>query len=723
MSAPTPSTSASPWDTVAPVASVSTPGGDVTMVEGQTFSISDRGGDMWSSRPHGLFVLDTRVLSDLELRVNGHRLESVAVASPEPFGATFVGRPPPAAGQADADVVVFRRRFVGRGMRERIAVTNYGREPVELAIELTYGTDFADLFEVKEGRAHDGPVEPESLDGGARVRFTDPRSGHGRRVELELSVPPDEADAGRASWRPTLAADQTWDLCIQVTVEVDGRPIEPRFTCGSDDGSSLPAERLASWRARLPKVRSDHPDLPACVSRSGEDLGALRIFDPAHPDVPIVAAGAPWFMTVFGRDSLLTAWMTMIADPSLAGGIARILARFQGREDRDDNEEEPGKILHEMRFGTSAGLALDGGRCYYGSVDATPLFVMVVGELARWGADDALVGELMPHVDAALEWITTRGDADGDGYVEYRRRTPLGLVNQGWKDSWDAIRFADGRLAEAPIALCEVQGYAYAAYRARAHFARSAGDAALAAQWDERADALRRQFNEDFWLDEEGTFALGLDGDKRRVDAVTSNVAHCLWTGIVDDERAASVADRLLADDQFSGWGLRTLASSMSGYNPVSYHNGSVWPHDNAIAAAGLMRYGFVDHAHRIIEGQLGAAARNGDRLPELFAGFSRGELDVPGAYPAACSPQAWAAASPLLWLRTLLRLDPSVPSGRIHVDPALLPSMERLTVEGIRCGDQVLDVKVEGGPAEAGLSAGACELREAPRPPTRSGA
>jgi glycogen debranching enzyme len=701
---------------------VSTPGGDVTLVEGQTFCISDRGGDMWSSRPHGLFVLDTRVLSDLELRVNGHRLESVAVASPEPFGATFVGRPPPAAGQADADVVAFRRRFVGRGMRERVAITNYGTKPVELLIELTYGTDFADLFEVKEGRAHDGPVQPEALDGGSRTRFTDPRSGHGRRVGVDLSTPPDEAEPGRAQWRPTLDAGQTWDLCIQVTVEVDGRPIEPRFSCGAETEPSLPEERLASWRARLPKVRSDHPDLPACVNRSGEDLGALRIFDPAHPDVPIVAAGAPWFMTVFGRDSLLTAWMTMIADPSLACGIARILARFQGREDRDDNEEEPGKILHEMRFGTSAGLALDGGRCYYGSVDATPLFVMVVGELARWGVDGGLVRELRPHVDAALDWILTRGDVDGDGYVEYRRRSPLGLVNQGWKDSWDAIRFADGTLAEAPIALCEVQGYVYAAYRARAHFAKADGDAALASEWDDRADALRRRFNEDFWLDDQGTLALGLDADKRPVDAVTSNPAHCLWTGIVDAERAPQLADRLMADDQFSGWGLRTLATSMSGYNPVSYHNGSVWPHDNAIAAAGLMRYGFVDHAHRIIEGQLGAAARNGDRLPELFAGFSRHELDVPGAYPAACSPQAWAAASPLLWLRTLLRLDPSIPSGHIHLDPALPPSMERLTVEGVRFGDQLLDVRVEDGRSTATVTSGACQLHQEARPPVRSG-
>ena len=379
-------------------------------------------------------------------------------------------------------------------------------------------------------------------------------------------------------------------------------------------------------------------------------------------------------------------------------GVLETLARFQGDDVDPRTEEEPGKILHEIRFGASAGLALGGGEVYYGSIDATPLFVMLAGELVRWGTDAATIADLLPSVDAAMRWIDAFGDRDGDGYVEYERRNPHGLANQGWKDSWDGVRFAAGQLAEAPIALCEVQGYVYAAHVARADLAELAGDTEVAVRHRAAAEELRRRFNEDFWLDEQGTFALGLDRDKRPIDAVTSNPGHCLWTGIVEPERARLLADRLLEDDLFCGWGLRTLGTGMAAYNPVSYHNGSVWPHDNALCAAGLARYGFVDHAHRLIEGQLAAARRYANRLPELFAGFPRDELGVPGTYPASCSPQAWAAASPLLWLRALLRLEPDVPRGRVSIAPSLPPSIRRLQVTGVRIGETVLDVEIDEG-------------------------
>jgi glycogen debranching enzyme len=322
----------------------------------------------------------------------------------------------------------------------------------------------------------------------------------------------------------------------------------------------------------------------------------------------------------------------------------------------------------------------------------------------------------MPNADRALEWIDRFGDRDGDGYVEYDRQSPNGLDNQGWKDSWDGVRSADGRLARPPIALCEVQGYAYAAFLARAHFAQTAGDTASFERYRTKAVELRRRFNEDFWLDDQGTYALGLDGDKRPIDAVTSNPGHCLWTGIADPDKAALVADRLLGADLFSGWGVRTLATSMVAYNPVSYHNGSVWPHDNAICAAGLVRYGFVEHAHRVIEGQLAVAAAEGHRLPELFAGFSRAEIRVPAAYPASCSPQAWAAAAPLLWLRSLARLDPCVPQGEVRLAPELPRSIRRLHVDDIALGPHRLTLSVANGQVDVDIS-GDLEVVAAPRP------
>jgi glycogen debranching enzyme len=425
-------------------------------------------------------------------------------------------------------------------------------------------------------------------------------------------------------------------------------------------------------------------------------------------------------MTVFGRDSLLTGWMSLIADHRLAQGVLETLARFQGEDVNDTTEEEPGKILHEMRFAAAEGLSLERGDTYYGSIDATPLFVMLLGELRRWDPRNELVDALLPHADRALEWIEQFGDRDGDGYVEYQRRSEHGLGNQGWKDSWDAIRHADGTLARTPIALCEVQGYVYAAYVARAHLAREAGDTATHQRCLERARELRRRFNEDFWLDDLGTYALGLDADKRPIAAVASNVGHCLWTGIVDPEKAGSVADQLLSDQLFSGWGVRTLASTMPAFNPVSYHNGSVWPHDNALCAAGLSRYGYVDHAQRIVSAQLDVAAAHHGRLPELFAGFDRGELAVPAAYPTSCSPQAWAAASPLLWLRSMLRLDVWAPRRRLWVAPQLPQSITRLHVSGISLGGNRISIDVDGDDIEV-TGADGYEVVRTPRPPLTS--
>jgi glycogen debranching enzyme len=682
------------------VTSVATAAGGVTLVEGRTFCLSAAGGDITPNQAQGLFVLDSRALSRWELRINGAPVEGLSVELNEPYSADFAGRARPLSGQSDADLVVFRRRRVGRGMSERIQLVNYSTAPIEATVEVLCDCDFAGIFEVKNGRVHDRPTRRAERDGAALRFYCEDDDGTLREVRVSVS----EAaiiEPGLVTWRRTLADGERWELCCDVAVAFDGVALEPRFRCGIPEEETIPSRRLASWRAALPDVTSSCADLDAVVARSGEDLGSLRIFDPDHPDVPILAAGAPWYMTLFGRDSILTAWMTLLAEPALAVGVLDTLARFQGTDVDHRTDEEPGKILHEVRLDLGDGLSFAAGDIYYGSIDATPLFVMLLGEARRWGLDDDILARLLPHADRALDWIERFGDRDGDGYVEYQRATPDGLANQGWKDSWDGIRHADGRFPQPPIALCEVQAYVHAAYLARAHLAHDLGDHATRDHYRAKAAELRRRFNEDFWLDEQGWYALGLDADKRPVDALASNMAHCLWAEIIDPDRAELVARRLLSSEMFSGWGVRTLASSMAAYNPVSYHNGSVWPHDNAIAAAGLARYGFTAASHRIIRGQLEVASRCGGRLPELFAGFGRDEFGAPAAYPSSCSPQAWAAAAPLLWLRTLLALDPSTPDGELWVHPVLPEWLETLQVEGIIVGNRRISIHADDGDVE----------------------
>jgi glycogen debranching enzyme len=412
---------------------------------------------------------------------------------------------------------------------------------------------------------------------------------------------------------------------------------------------------------------------------------------------------------------LLTAWMTLTLDPRLALCTLHTLARLQGVRVDPLTEEEPGRILHEVRLGPDAALALGGGTTYYGTADATPLFVMLLGELDRWGGlPDNDRPTLVAAADRALHWILEYGDADGDGFVEYRRHTDRGLVNQGWKDSFDGVNHADGHLASPPIALCEVQAYVYSAYRARAGLAEADGDAATAQQWRSKAARLKAAFNLAFWMPERQAFALALDGAKQQVDAIASNMGHCLWTGIVDADKAAPVAAHLAGPTLCSGFGVRTLATDMTAYNPMSYHNGSVWPHDTAITVAGLARYGFTDEAQRISVALIEASQHFGGRLPELFCGFDRTEFPSPVPYPTSCTPQAWAAAASRLILRSLLQLNPDVPHGEVQLFPTLpdrwLPlRVEKIPVAGKRFDitlDEDGDMEVTGLPAELRLVA-----------------
>lgn len=686
--------------------------GAITIVEGSSFCVSAANGDIVPELPHGVFFRDTRLVSRWTLLIDGAPVEALSSATPQPFQAVMIGRAGHIPGRADTPLIVERDRRVDNGLRETLTLKSYSREPVFYRVELIAESDFADIFEVKEGRAT-GEPRPAGEESPGRLRIDSARSD--RSFGLAISAPGAVASGDRLSFDVILGPRGTWSAEVRVAPIVDGEEV----SIGTETGpipQLEPARRFLAWQSGIPVPSLEDVTLERVVLQSQRDLGSLRIFDPRHPERAVVAAGVPWFMALFGRDSLLTALMSLPLDPTLAVGTLQTLADLQGTKFERYSEEQPGKILHEVRLGATANLALGGGSVYYGTVDATPLFVVVLGELARWGAlpDDA--SDLIEAADRALEWIARDGDRDGDGFVEYGRMNEHGLVNQGWKDSWDGISFADGTLAEAPIALCEVQGYVYAAYEARAALATIQGDAAGAEEWNTRAQELKREFNERFWLPDRGYFAIALDGQKRPVDACASNMGHCLWSGIVDDDKADAVAERLLSNEMFSGWGVRTLATDMGAYNPASYHNGSVWPHDNAIIAAGLMRYGFVEEANRIVFGLFEAASHYGGRLPELFCGFDRTEYPEPVSYPASCSPQAWAAATPFSLLRTTLRFDPSVPTGDLWLAPTSTSDLGDIHLRNMPfAGARISVDATRKGASVAGLPAGVT-LHRSPR-------
>jgi glycogen debranching enzyme len=676
------------------------PGGDtVTLVEGGTFCLSDRRGDVREGGSHGLFFRDARVLSRLELRVDGRPPEPLAVHTPEAFFGQFVMRRGPRPGMADSTLLVVRERLIADGMRETISLHNLDDEATVVSVELVVDADFADLFSVKEGRA---------TTGGAEMSVADDELVLQDRTDMVRGVRFTASDGalvapGVLAWRVVVPPRERQELVVVAQPTWAHQSVTSRFRKGEELEESAPARKIEAWRDTTTTVETDHPGLRQALNRTESDLGALLIDNEAGGR-PFVAAGAPWYMTLFGRDSLLTAWMALPLDVGLSVGTLHQLAETQGRRVDPITEEQPGRIMHEIRRGPASADAL-GGNVYYGSVDATLLFVMLLAEAWRWGADEAAVRALLSAADAALEWAEHYGDSDGDGFIEYRRATDRGLINQGWKDSFDGINDAAGRVAEAPIALCEVQAYHYAALLGRMELAEAFDDPAAAARSRARAESLRQRFIDAFWLPERGWYAVALDSRKQPVDALTSNVGHCLWTGIATDEHAERLVEALAKDDMDSGFGLRTLATTMGAYNPMSYHNGSVWPHDTAIAIAGLMRYahvrGAVTLAERLATGLLDAAGAFGGRLPELYCGFARAQFASPVPYPTSCSPQAWASAAPLLLVRSFLGLQPHVPQRRLVVCPRLPRDWGHVALTDLRLGDVTVQVQAEGEAAK----------------------
>ena len=623
---------------------------DLIVVDGRSFAISGEAGDM-EHATHGLVYDDVRHLSRLRLTVSGGSLELLASRAPTPLSAVVVSRMTTVVRAEDkeearrpvADVLLVRRRWLAGSLVEELTLRNPHPEPVSVEVDLELAADFAHVFDVKAGLGTGSGAEIEAGPGHETWIVRSPRDSTDS-TSIFLDPVPDHVDlpAGRARWRLTMEGGAESRVTVTVQPVSGGVPaaLEPI----SELTRAVAVRELSSWRAGVPRAVSLDARIPPALEQAVADLAALRIVDQAHPDRAVVAAGAPWFMTLFGRDSLLTAWMTLPFDGSLAAGVLGTLADLQGTRDDPASEEQPGRIIHELRRHGGSGPFSSRSR-YYGTVDATPLFVGLAAEAWRWRAvDPPGLRRLAPSLARALDWILGPADSNGDGFVDYERRDAHGLANQGWKDSWDGITFADGRLPRAPLALVEVQGYVYAALRGAAMLAEVVDLGRDADDLHEQADRLKDRFNDVFW-DRRGWFVLGLDRDGMPIDSLTTNPGHALWAGIADEDKARRYVDRLVDQDLWTGWGLRTLASSMTAYDPLSYHNGSVWPHDTALCIAGAARYGCWSAVDQLLDGVLDAARHFDGRPPELFAGVSRDDVPMPVAYPSSCSPQAWSSA------------------------------------------------------------------------------
>jgi glycogen debranching enzyme len=644
----------------------------LSVLDGSTFVVSDRFGDVRNGegREHGFFSHDTRYLSHWVLSVSDAPLEGLGLDQAAYFSAQFF-LTPRVGPETEPPCSIMRRRLIDHVWMEEISVINHRHESSTIQVALELDTDFADLFEVKDGTIEAREVAFRHDDRSLALSYE--CEGFRRVVTISSTLPAHVSREGFA-YSPTLAPGEQWSTTFTITplAEQSGVAFGERGTRGSFNAmDASKSVELEQWLDGAPVLVASQPELMRTYRTSLSDLAALRLPPDISEGAALPAAGLPWFMALFGRDSLITSFQALPYLPELAATTLRVLAGAQARDREDFHEREPGKILHELRFGELTARGERPHSPYFGSADATPLFLILLDEYHRWSGDDDLVRTLEPSARAALEWIDDSGDADGDGYVEYsRRNVSTGLVNQCWKDSWDGIQFADGTLPLGPIATCEIQGYVYDARRRAARLAREVWhDEALALRLDTQASELRASFHNDFWMPERGCHAVALDGEKRQVDSLTSNIGHLLWSGLLDDAQAADTAQRLLDPELYSGWGVRTLGSGEGGYNPLGYHTGTVWPHDNSLIVAGLARYGHREAAVEIAAGMLSAAPHFEHRLPEVFAGYPAAVTYVPVAYPTASRPQAWSAGTTLLLLTTLLDLTPG--DGDVDCDLA----------------------------------------------------
>jgi len=666
----------------------------------RAFFLSDRFGDVPADNTAalGLYYRDTRFLSRLELTLNQLRPLLLHSSSERDFSQivelVYPIRMVDFSGTARKDNISLQRsRVLSGSLYERMRVRNFGMKPWRVRVAIDFDADFLDLFEVRGfERERRGELRAPAVNGDHVVLSYLGLDGVERRTTLRFSPAPALLEPTAAAFDLELDPGEQAELSLEVTPEVGEGAWKRRAMRYVEDE----LERdYASWRKTCTRFRTSNVQLSAFLDRAILDLRMLTSTD--EDGTRYIDAGVPWFSALFGRDSLITAYQVLAVSPDLAWGTLRGLAALQGKQDDEWREEEPGKILHEVRVGELAAAGEIPHTPYFGSIDSTPLWLIVLAAAYRWTGDLDAVRELWPNALAALRWIDEHGDRDGDGYVEYVKRSTRGLDNQGWKDSFDAIAFPDGTLADPPIALVEVQAYVYLAKVRMAELARLLDETDLAARLEREAAALKERFNRDFWLPDTGYYALALDGEKRPVPTITSNPGHALWAGIVDDDKAAAVARMLLSPALASGWGIRTLATKQPAFDPIGYHTGSIWPHDNALIAHGLKRYGFDDEAQAVLDQlTLAGAFFPYSRFPELFCGFSSDEVPVPVEYPVACRPQAWASGTPLMMLRSYGGFTADAANHRLYIVRPRLPRwLDRVELGGMRVGDARLDIVV----------------------------
>jgi glycogen debranching enzyme len=661
----------------------------VRILDGNTFVIGNDRGDIEATEvpPAGLFSFDTRFLSTWRLSLNGERLTSLAADASRYFEARYCLVPGAPTNYVDASTSVFRTRVVSlRGFEEELTVLNHGHQPVDYTLRMDAACDFADLVELRSDstRSKQGKTFVRLEEGHLILTY---RRERFHRETVISSAGPADLDEQGLTFRFRLGPNGRWStrLRVQSIVAVSSYH-DVREDLGAlrtRDRSRLERD-LAEWLAAAPRLDSDWPALGRAYRRSLVDLAALRYSPLAYPDDPIPAGGLPWYMTIFGRDQLVCSLQALPYAPVLAATTLRILALYQGTRVDDWRDEEPGKIMLELRYGEAAAFEERPHSPYFGTADSTLLFLILLDEYERWSGDLALVRDLEPEARAAIHWIDNYADLMGNGYVSYQTRNPEhGFQNHVWKNSPEAICFRDGRLAALPRATCELQGYAFDAKMRTARLARLAwNDPVFADGLERQAADLRERFNRDFWIDQRGYYALALDGEGNQVDALASNMGHLLWSGIVDLSRAGAVVEHLMGPRMFTGWGVRSLAEGQARYNPVGYHVGTVWPFDNALIAWGMRRYGFKAEAGRIGQAVLDAAQYFNGQLPEAFGGYDRDLTKYPVEYRTACRPHAWSSGTPLMLLRTLLGLEPY--ADHLFVDPALPADIGRIELIGI---------------------------------------
>lgn len=687
----------------------------ITISQGRTFIVSDLLGGIDPTTAQGVYMNDTRFVSYYGLSLNGHPLVVINSNQITFYAARFHLTNPQInleGGTLSAQTLhIMLNRTVNGGIHEDLEVANYTGKKVQFVLELTLHSDFADIFEV---RTHNLVRRGEMLthwDTQEKRLRTSYQSGDFRRALsycIEDDVPVSYSN-GQVCFLIELEPNQRWHTCCTMLLELDGGGSEHIYKgCCRLSGPDVLTRAAAAhtefgkgqaqWQSRCTGITTSSHDFYRMYRQAIDDMRALRIYDmDVSEDIWVPAAGVPWFVTLFGRDSLIVSYQNMLISSGFALGALQRLAEYQARERDDWRDAQPGKILHEVRFGELAHFHHIPFTPYYGTADATILYLIVLSETYRWTGDLALLQTYREAAEGCLSWIDHYGDLDGDGLQEYKTFSQPGYENLGWKDAFDSVVYADGTQVKQPKALCELQGYVYDAKVRLAEICQALGEEQRARELIEQAQMLKQRFNEAFWMEDEGCYAFGLDPEKKQITSIASNAGQCLWSGIADPEKAARTARRLLKDDMWSGWGIRTLSEQNPAYNPFSYHCGSIWPHDNGIIAEGFKRYGLIDEACQVIHGVFDAIEHfEAYRPPEVFAGIKReGIFDFPVLYPSGANiPQAWATGTIFHMLRTLLGLRADAPHGRLYVKPTLPSWLADIEIHRLRVGGSLLDLR-----------------------------